>query len=143
MCTVDPCRKWSVFDALIWTLSAEGAERSSTATSENARCACKSKEDSVGHTISPERRKPKNHRHAAAHSIIASRGTGCLCHSALMARMIGRVIGRRRRVLAGVAFFVPLRTYSTLGMACIAGFPKPRPIWPYRTAARYDQRGTI
>ena len=60
MCTVNPCRKGSVFDALIWTLSAEGAERSSTATSEKARCASKSKEDSVGRTISPER--PQHHR---------------------------------------------------------------------------------
>ena len=96
---------------------AVGADRQSTATSANARWTCGSNVVSIGQTISPDRRKPKKQRHPAAHSIFALRGLGSLLQTALMARSIAGLMGRRRRVLNGVDFLAPFSTYSTLGMA--------------------------
>ena len=63
-----------------------------------------SKCDSKGHTISPDRRNPKKHRHKAAHSILASLPFGSSLHVSCSFTRISGVIGRRHLEDVGVAF---------------------------------------
>ena len=84
------------------TCSAEGAAWLSTLTSAKPRCRRGSYTRMDGQVASPDRRKPKKHKHAAAQSIFSSRMLGSACHTVFTAARMDRVIGRRQRELAGV-----------------------------------------
>ena len=138
MCRVTPCRKGSVFDDLMVTWMAVGAWRLSTFTSAMLRLERGSKESSVGHVISPDRRNPQKHRQQVAQSIFALRPLASACHTLFIASSMAGVMGKRRLELTGVAFFTPLSTYSTRGMEWILRLSHPRRICSYLMAARYD-----
>ena len=85
---------------------------------------------------SPDRRNPKKHKQAAAHSILASLRSVLLFHLSLNKLRIAGVIGSHCLFAPGLSLFAPFSTYSTLGIDPMAGSPSPRQICAYRTAAR-------
>ena len=109
-----PFRNGSVLDCLIRTLMTPGCFGLSTARSCLPRWTAGSYSLSLGTVITPMRRKPKNAKQHAAHSMIVSGSLASGSHTDLIDRSIGVVIGSLTLswpLLSLSHFFTPY-TYS-------------------------------